>query len=77
MLVLIASCRQAEKKSSDTNSVNTVFTEFVNTGNVDFTKYFTDKTMRLDYFHSGTATEEHFATTGLFRMVSGAEAKRH
>jgi pimeloyl-ACP methyl ester carboxylesterase len=30
-------------------------------GNVQFDAYFQDKTMRLDYFHSGTAQEEHFA----------------
>lgn len=33
----------------------------VNKGNIIFESYFLDKTMRLDYFHSGTATEEHFA----------------
>jgi hypothetical protein len=31
------------------------------TSNVDFKKYFENNTMRLDYFHTGTATEEHFA----------------
>lgn len=30
-------------------------------GDVPFSIYFLDKTMRLDYFHSGSATEEHFA----------------
>ncbi len=30
-------------------------------GNVVFDDYFKDKTMRLDYFHSGNASEEHFA----------------
>lgn len=30
-------------------------------GDVPFGIYFLDKTMRLDYFHSGTAQEEHFA----------------
>lgn len=30
-------------------------------GNVNFGDYFKDKTMRLDYFHSGNASEEHFA----------------
>lgn len=30
-------------------------------GNVTFNDYFKDKTMRLDYFHSGNASEEHFA----------------
>ncbi|MDJ0840832.1 MAG: IgA Peptidase M64 [Acidobacteriota bacterium] len=34
---------------------------------VDFGDYFENKTMRLDYFHTGTATEEHFA---LDRIVS-------
>jgi hypothetical protein len=67
IVVLSVSCRQAEKKSSGAASVKTVFTEVVNTGNVDFGKYFTDKTMRLDYFHSGTAAEEHFA---IDRIVS-------
>jgi hypothetical protein len=32
-----------------------------NNGNVDFDSYFTDRTMRVDYFHSGTSAEEHFA----------------
>ena len=31
------------------------------TGNVVFDKYFAGKTMRLDYNHSGTSKEEHFA----------------
>lgn len=29
--------------------------------NVDYDKYFTTATMRVDYFHTGTATEEHFS----------------
>ncbi len=29
--------------------------------NINFKDYFENKTMRVDYFHSGTATEEHFA----------------
>lgn len=28
---------------------------------INFKDYFDNKTMRVDYFHSGTATEEHFA----------------
>ncbi len=28
---------------------------------VPFDEYFKDKTMRLDYYHTGTATEEHFS----------------
>jgi hypothetical protein len=30
-------------------------------GNVNFKTFFLDKTMRLDYYHSGTSKEEHFA----------------
>lgn len=33
----------------------------VNKGNVKFDSYFKGKTMRFDFFHSGTATEEHFS----------------
>jgi len=29
--------------------------------NVDYDKYFTTATMRVDYFHTGTASEEHFS----------------
>ncbi len=36
----------------------------------DFYKYFNDKTMRVDYFHSGTATEEHFSVD---RILSDGE----
>ncbi len=35
-----------------------------------FTKFFKDKTMRVDYFHSGTSAEEHFA---LDRILSDGE----
>jgi len=42
------------QKSPDSISV-------IDNGNVNFDEYFTDKTMRLDYFHSGNATEEHFS----------------
>jgi hypothetical protein len=30
-------------------------------GNVNYETWFLDKTMRLDYYHSGTSKEEHFA----------------
>ena len=30
-------------------------------GNVNYETYFLDKTMRVDYFHSGTSKEEHFS----------------
>ena len=44
-----------------------VFFSFQSLGDVSFDQYFKDQTMRLDYFHTGTATEEHFS---LDRMVN-------
>jgi hypothetical protein len=35
--------------------------QVVNKGNVVFENFFRDKTMRMDYYHSGTAKEEHFS----------------
>ena len=58
-----------KKSTGDTAavSVNNDTLKVINNGNVEFSRYFTDKTMRLDYFHSGTAEEEHFSTD---RIVS-------
>lgn len=38
-----------------------VFFSFQSRADVSFEQYFEDQTMRLDYFHTGTATEEHFS----------------
>jgi len=40
---------------------------FSSVADVDFYKHFKDSTMRLDYYHTGTASEEHFAPD---RMVN-------
>jgi hypothetical protein len=55
------SCKQNENKLTAPVESKQSEIQFVNKGNVSFDKYFIDKTMRLDYFHSGTATEEHFS----------------
>jgi hypothetical protein len=61
----LCSCNQTEKKlenkPADVNTLKNEALLVVNNGNVSFENYFLDKTMRLDYFHSGTAKEEHFA----------------
>lgn len=60
--MLFVSCVTKEEKPPVISPVDTSFViNVINNGNVEYTKYFDDKTMRLDYFHSGTATEEHFA----------------
>jgi hypothetical protein len=60
------SCRQ-EGKSPDKLTGTLPEIVPVVKGSQDFNSWFTDNTMRLDYFHSGTANEEHFATD---RIVS-------
>jgi hypothetical protein len=64
---VILSCAQSDNKSGVKVPQNSTEIKVVNNGNVNYANYFTDKTMRFDYFHSGTALEEHFA---LDRIVS-------
>lgn len=62
-VTLLASCtgsRETGNKES-TAPVSVKIPEATDKGNVNYDEYFTDNTMRLDYFHSGSATEEHFA----------------
>jgi len=59
---LFFSCHTPEVKTAkpvaeQTNAV----TESVNKGDVDYNQWFQDKTMRLDYFHTGSASDEVFA----------------
>jgi hypothetical protein len=44
---------------------------------VDFKQYFKDKTMRVDYFHSGMATEEHFAIDRILSDGAWAGSTTH
>jgi hypothetical protein len=66
-ILIVLSCRQSENKISAKLAIKPVDIQEINNGNIEFSKYFLDKTMRFDYFHSGTSTEEHFATD---RVVS-------
>lgn len=59
--VLLACAGPSVKTAEPTAVQATIQTETVNKGNVDFTQWFQDKTMRLDYFHTGSAKEEVFA----------------
>jgi hypothetical protein len=67
VILLTASCKSDKKPVTETQTVTKEAVIAVNKGNVSFESYFLNKTMRLDYFHSGTAIEEHFATD---RIVS-------
>lgn len=66
LIPLVFSCRNKEA-ISDKKPVAQPDIVVINKGNPEFSRYFTDKTMRLDYFHSGTTSEEHFAVD---RIVS-------
>ena len=56
-------------------------------GKVNFENYFMDKTMRMDFYHSGNATEDHFVTDqvvsdGIWpgsktQMIDRLELKQH
>ncbi len=68
-VVLVAaflfSCQSNKNKVENTqsSSVPAAAVEIVavNNGDVSFDSYFADKTMRLDFFHTGNAGEEMFA----------------
>ena len=61
------SCSRHDKKPAASMPIKSVDIQVINNGNILYNKYFLDKTMRLDYFHSGVAKEEHFA---IDRIVS-------
>ena len=63
----MASCTQGNKHVVTDQTEKQEYVKEVNKGNINFESYFLDKTMRLDYFHAGTAVEEHFSTD---RIVS-------
>lgn len=66
-LLLLAGCSHPVPTSVPEKVPESPVTQVVDQGNQSFAAYFLDKTMRLDYFHSGTAREEHFS---LDRAVS-------
>jgi hypothetical protein len=67
VILLAASCKSDNKPVAAGSAEGKEVIKAVNNGNVNFGTYFLDKTMRFDYFHSGTAVEEHFAAD---RIVS-------
>jgi len=61
LVIMIISCTSTVKKAPLQEQKQVADIQVINNGNVTFDNWFIDKTMRLDYFHSGTAKEEHFA----------------
>jgi hypothetical protein len=66
---ILVSCNQSAKQTAGETKTDSLKKEIAvnDKGNVAFTDYFSEKTMRLDFNHSGTAKEEHFAVD---RIVS-------
>lgn len=61
LAIVLASCKPANKRAGKDEKKTTDEITVVNNGNVKFDNWFAANTMRLDYFHSGSAKEEHFA----------------
>ncbi len=59
-ILLLFSCQSGQQKTEVKNTTASGI-NVVNNGDVDFGSYFLDKTMRMDYFHTGNANEEQFA----------------
>ena len=67
---IMASCQWTVNQKINLNQSDTTKPaelKVIDNGNVVFEKYFSDKTMRLDFNHSGSSKEEHFAVD---RIVS-------
>jgi len=60
-VMALVSCKPKQQATENSVAGSTQTIAVVNNGNVKFDTYFKDLTMRLDYFHLGTASEEHFA----------------
>lgn len=59
--IALVSCKP-KQQTTENNVIGSMENiAVVNKGNVKFDSYFKGKTMRFDFYHSGTATEEHFS----------------
>jgi hypothetical protein len=67
LCAMLVSCTSNQKPAATDESKKVPEIKVINNGDVPFDNYFTDKTMRVDYYHSGTATKEKFAVD---RIVS-------
>ena len=59
--ILLVSCKPASQQTGKDEKKTTDEITVVNNGNVKYNTWFAANTMRLDYFHSGSSKEEHFA----------------
>jgi hypothetical protein len=71
-LVVLFAFTPSQTEQTTEKHVSEVVAEInvVNQGNVAFADFFKNKTMRLDYFHTGNSEAEHFATD---KIISDGE----
>jgi hypothetical protein len=77
--LLLFSCNQ-EKDSENGNTEKVAeksFSQTVNNGNVNFDKYFEDKTMRFDYFTQVHLVKNISRQMNFYQTASGLEAKQN
>ena len=60
-VILLASCKPANQKAGKDEKKFAAEITVVNNGNIKYDTWFAANTMRVDYFHSGSSKEEHFA----------------
>lgn len=60
-VIMLVSCNPAKKQTGKEERKVSEEITIVNNGNVKYDTWFATNTMRLDYFHSGSSKEEHYA----------------
>ncbi|MCK5171244.1 MAG: hypothetical protein KAQ75_15305, partial [Bacteroidales bacterium] len=69
-LTIMLACTQVQTEKTKDESKAITEINVVNKGNVAFDDFFKNKTMRLDYFHTGNSETEHFAAD---KIISDGE----
>jgi hypothetical protein len=60
-LFMLSACKQTNQSAKNSTNNPAPGINIVDKGNLSYKDYFASNTMRLDYNHSGTSKEEHFA----------------
>ncbi len=74
--MLMLSCQSNKPKAEITKETPNAEITAVNNGDVEFDSFFLDRTMRMDCFHTGNATEEMFAVDRVLSDGAWAGSKK-
>lgn len=69
-VIVLFACTTSQPEQTKHTSEEIAEINVVNKGNVTFDDFFKNKTMRLDYFHTGNSETEHFAVD---KIISDGE----